>query len=193
MISWITPNLAIGELSDIEPENIKDQKIDAILNLMVEEKYLIDKLPIERSAYAHTPVGLTDPDVSLPKFQVECNFASNWLFVLRERGYKRVLVHCVAGMDRSPFIIAIRLVRDGVCKSYSDAFERIKKARPIALEHSEWWHENWGLKHSVFVSGGRNMNAENCCANERPPRKVICQLKKGHEGSHRAVIFWEDE
>ena len=36
------------------------------------------------------------------------------------------------------------------------------------------------------------MKAEDCCANERPPRKVICQLPKGHKGSHRAVIFWED-
>lgn len=32
---------------------------------------------------------------------------------------------------------------------------------------------------------------EECCANERPPRKVLCQLEKGHKGSHRAVIYWE--
>lgn len=29
------------------------------------------------------------------------------------------------------------------------------------------------------------------CLNERPPRKVFCQLKKGHKGSHSAVILWE--
>jgi len=31
------------------------------------------------------------------------------------------------------------------------------------------------------------------CRNERPPRKVFCQLPKGHGGSHQAVIFWEGE
>jgi len=31
------------------------------------------------------------------------------------------------------------------------------------------------------------------CGNERPDRKVICQLKRGHKGSHRAVVYWEDE
>lgn len=35
--------------------------------------------------------------------------------------------------------------------------------------------------------------AEDFCGNERPARKVFCQLPKGHEGSCRAVIFWEDE
>jgi hypothetical protein len=31
------------------------------------------------------------------------------------------------------------------------------------------------------------------CGDERPPRRVFCQLKKGHKGSHRAVLFWEGE
>lgn len=35
--------------------------------------------------------------------------------------------------------------------------------------------------------------AENYCGNERPTRKTLCQLKKGHKGSHRAIIFWEGE
>ena len=29
------------------------------------------------------------------------------------------------------------------------------------------------------------------CGHERPKRKVLCQLKKGHKGSHSAVVFWE--
>jgi hypothetical protein len=35
--------------------------------------------------------------------------------------------------------------------------------------------------------------AEDYCGAERPLRKVLCQLPKGHKGSHRAVIFWETE
>jgi hypothetical protein len=34
--------------------------------------------------------------------------------------------------------------------------------------------------------------SEAMCGSERPARKVFCQLKKGHVGSHRAIIFWED-
>ena len=34
---------------------------------------------------------------------------------------------------------------------------------------------------------------ESCCGHERPPRKVLCQLPECHEGSHRAVVYWEDE
>lgn len=31
------------------------------------------------------------------------------------------------------------------------------------------------------------------CGDERPQRRVFCQLPKGHKGSHQAVVFWEDE
>lgn len=37
------------------------------------------------------------------------------------------------------------------------------------------------------------MKVKDCCANERPPRKIFCQLKKGHKGSHRAIVFWETD
>ena len=29
------------------------------------------------------------------------------------------------------------------------------------------------------------------CGNERPLRKVFCQLPKSHNGSHQAIIYWE--
>ena len=35
--------------------------------------------------------------------------------------------------------------------------------------------------------------ALDCCGNERPKRRIMCQLPKGHEGSHRAIVFWEGE
>jgi hypothetical protein len=36
-------------------------------------------------------------------------------------------------------------------------------------------------------------DSQRICGAERPPRKVFCQLEKGHSGSHRAVVFWEGE
>lgn len=54
--------------------------------------------------------------------------------------------------------------------------------------------EIWGIKRwkEGFITG-INSKADKYCGNKRPARKVMCQLKKGHKGSHRAVIFWEDE
>ena len=34
--------------------------------------------------------------------------------------------------------------------------------------------------------------ADYYCGKVRLPRKGLCQLKKGHKGSCRAIIFWED-
>jgi hypothetical protein len=36
-------------------------------------------------------------------------------------------------------------------------------------------------------------NQKQGCGNERPKRKTLCQLEKGHKGSHQATIYWEDE
>ena len=33
--------------------------------------------------------------------------------------------------------------------------------------------------------------AVDICGQERPSRDVLCQLPTGHEGRHRAVVFWE--
>jgi hypothetical protein len=34
-------------------------------------------------------------------------------------------------------------------------------------------------------------NPSNYCGHERPARKVFCQLKDKHKGSHASIIFWE--
>jgi len=49
------------------------------------------------------------------------------------------------------------------------------------------------IKGDLIMEKENKEKAESYCGNERPPRKVLCQLKKGHKGSHRAVIFWEGE
>ena len=37
------------------------------------------------------------------------------------------------------------------------------------------------------------LTAEEICGNERPIRNTFCQLKKGHKGECRAVIFWSSD
>lgn len=52
-----------------------------------------------------------------------------------------------------------------------------------------------GGKGFILIGRGIHVedNAADYCGNERPPRKVFCQLKHPHVGSHRAIIYWEDE
>ena len=51
-------------------------------------------------------------------------------------GFK-VLIHCKAGMDRSPFIGMLTLKRlTGM--DYNDCYTVIKTARPMIIEHYEW-------------------------------------------------------
>lgn len=42
-----------------------------------------------------------------------------------------VLVHCNAGISRSASFVIAYLIKKGICKSYKDAYEHVKKCRPI--------------------------------------------------------------
>ena len=41
------------------------------------------------------------------------------------------------------------------------------------------------------LCGMKRIIDEEYCECERPPRKIICQKKKGHKNSCHAGIFWE--
>jgi hypothetical protein len=47
-----------------------------------------------------------------------------------------------------------------------------------------------GFLKAVFI---RKEKQKQGCGNERPKRKTLCQLEKGHKGSHQATIYWENE
>jgi len=51
---------------------------------------------------------------------------------------EKVLIHCIAGMDRSPFVVAEYLVRVKNFSSLADAYSFIKSKRPQIFEHYEW-------------------------------------------------------
>ncbi len=52
----------------------------------------------------------------------------------------KVLVHCHAGMDRAPFVVAYYLhVWAGY--SFQDAYDLVKGKRPQTIEHWEWFSQ----------------------------------------------------
>lgn len=46
-------------------------------------------------------------------------------------------------------------------------------------------------KKNIIIGYIAGLAGKDFCGDERPARKVFCQMKKGHKGSHSAVIFWE--
>jgi len=49
----------------------------------------------------------------------------------------KILVHCSAGIDRAPFLVASYLARSNHL-DIADVYREIKKVRPSVCEHIEW-------------------------------------------------------
>lgn len=163
MISWITDNIAIGEYTDvINEELLKKEKIDCILSLRtglgleesMNESYL-DFLEGLGIIYYNVPVGI-NPHKDINTIKIELRTAAYMLEQLTNK-YKRILVHCTAGMDRAPFVVAYWMLKHEPCptllKKGDDifsmhkrdlrfwiirAYEFIKEKRPQIIEHMEW-------------------------------------------------------
>jgi protein tyrosine/serine phosphatase len=162
MISKVTENLYIGEYTDIigqTPEEtelrlkrIKALGIEHVISLCsqdIEDSQIINEAETfkanaqsknsTRICLHHQPVpvdrnfaGRGDP------FKVGLELALNEIntILLREPN-ARIIIHCTAGIDRSPFVVASYLVR--VCGlDLAEAYRQIKKVRPCVCEHPEW-------------------------------------------------------
>ena len=83
-----------------------------------------------------------------------------------------------------------------VLEKETQAFDQFKTDVKNALKSLDCWGDEKEVKLFIEIlqryRKGIGLNPE-MCAHERPHRKVICQLPKGHKKSHQAVIFWEDE
>lgn len=152
MITWITRNIAIGELCDILDNPIEDLKkigITSVLTILSKDDPRLRKKFREawhkrvliRQHFAR--VGGTNPPDPL-----ELEVAYSKLDSIFFADYQeKVLVHCVAGMDRSPFVVAKYLTKEGSVydgeefhstRTMSEAYSFIKKKRPQIIEHLEW-------------------------------------------------------
>lgn len=78
---------------------------------------------------------------------------------------RRIGVHCVAGLGRAPFFVAIALVNNGC--SPSNAIELIRKNRPGALNltQANYILEFKGMKTQKNKGKGKNQNNASCQCN----------------------------
>ena len=114
MITWITRNVAIGEyLDSINIELLKNEGIDCILDLRVEveEDIIRETLNLcsRDDIYLHIYHIAVGRGQGLEPIKIELRTAAYMLELLTEK-YKRILVHCTAGIDRAPFVVAYWIV-----------------------------------------------------------------------------------
>jgi protein-tyrosine phosphatase len=135
MITQIMENLWIGEQSDSEKEETL-RNFDFIVNLNDRESKIETSL-VEK--YHIVYVIFPRPDKhSLMK-------AAGYLSGAIATG-KRILVHCEAGIDRAPFVVALCLAMSSgrpptmleLRARLADAYKTVKKTRPQVVEHYEW-------------------------------------------------------
>ncbi len=57
--------------------------------------------------------------------------------IIEQTPTARILVHCIEGVDRSPFIVA-SIIAQQYGMQLNEAYRIVKTARPIVREHYEW-------------------------------------------------------
>lgn len=127
MISFIQDCLAIGNESDATDESLLiDSGITAVLNVAAEIMP-----PHYQSDIISAKVGLIDGPGNYPSLYTVAIQILDVLLTEEEM----VLVHCVAGISRSPFIVACYLVLKQDI-SYREAEQFILSRRPeVNIQH----------------------------------------------------------
>jgi protein-tyrosine phosphatase len=57
--------------------------------------------------------------------------------ILHKTPEAKILVHCIEGKDRSPFIVA-NIISQQYGIQLNEAYRIVKTARPLVVEHYEW-------------------------------------------------------
>lgn len=109
-LSWVTPHLAVGHapMSPAELHSIREQSIQAIMNLCLEIECLVD---LERE-YGFEVYYLPIPDEEAPELDT-LDQALEWLDEAIYLG-KKVLVHCRHGIGRTGTVVYSYLLRKGL-------------------------------------------------------------------------------
>jgi len=145
-MDWIVGNVAVGSWEDASPANqslLKSERVDAILNVRSDENKVSIKEANDREEeycssnnirYCHIP--LNDCTVA-----TDDQLATGVAFIdLNAKSERKVLVHCGAGMGRSPSFVAAYLLFSKECKDAKSAIELIQKRRPGCFEDCDDIH-----------------------------------------------------
>ena len=113
-MDWIDTNIAVGSLLDAE---------EVVTLLRKDVDLIIDA----RMCFTHPPI---QPIVDNVITSV------NLLQVLSEHG-ARTLIHCVWGIDRTPFLAMVYYAQNNGL-TYQSAYEYVKSKHPGTVFHWDW-------------------------------------------------------
>jgi len=132
MITWITEQIAIGEWLDSHNlPLLVQERIDCVLNLdSRQDEY---ELGMQGIIFCHLKVG-DHQGLTIIKIELQ---SAVYMLKLLVKQYDRILVHCIAGIDRSPFVVA-RYLQESDGLELGEAYKLIKEKRPWIAEHYEW-------------------------------------------------------
>lgn len=132
-LTWITKHLAVGHapMSYAELDDIRDQGIDAIVNLC-EEFCDLHELE-ENSGFEVFYLPITDERA--PKME-EMEKGLEWIDEAMYLG-KKVLVHCKHGIGRTGTFVTAYLLRRGM--GLKKAEKLLKKTRANPTNFTQWW------------------------------------------------------
>ncbi len=148
LLTWVTKNLAVGHapMSDAELDSLKEQGIDAIVNLCGE---FSDLAEIEETA-GFQVFWLPIPDETAPKME-EMEKGLEWLDEAIYLG-KKVLVHCRHGIGRTGTFVTAYLLRRGF--GLKKAGKMMKTTRANPTNFSQWWLlRKFGKKEGQLTLG----------------------------------------
>jgi len=139
MISQITKRIAIGEYSDaLNLKILQQMKCDYVLNVHnVEKKHSLnyEKFGIR---YYWSPIPGDREHTTQQLFKEDFCIAANSLEgVIKSDVYNQILVHCSAGLDRAPAVVAKYLMNVAHLTPHQ-AYDLIEKQRPEIFRHVDW-------------------------------------------------------
>ena len=133
LLTWVTKNLAVGHapMSFAELDNIREQGIDAIVNLCEEFCDLHDLE--EQSGFEVFYLPITDEHA--PQME-DMEKGLEWMDEAIYLG-KKVLVHCKHGVGRTGTFVTAYLLRRGL--GLRKAEKILRKTRANPTNFSQWW------------------------------------------------------
>lgn len=128
----------LGAMQDAEDAAFIKKNIDSIINV---SESLYDTV-ISGRRYIHYPLRCFEFHRDATEWKM-AHAAVRGLHEEHKAG-RRILIHCWAGIDRSPTILTRFLAQKYHISDYLAA-QMIKKARPVAQPHLDWWIKPKGV------------------------------------------------
>jgi protein-tyrosine phosphatase len=153
VISKITDQLYLSQVIDVlgtdlsgsinSLQTLEQHGITDIVSVCPEPD-LIEK---ESTLFESSNNGFTFHSIPVPTSQAQPN-EDPWkkglyiaidkvIGIIEENSSAKILVHCIEGVDRSPYIVASIIAQKNNLR-LNEAYQIVKKARPIIKEHHEW-------------------------------------------------------